>query len=360
MRLQNLKKLLDMRSIWNSFLIVVLSIYILFLYASPVSAESPQYLRYLAINVGNASPKFNCWEYKLCRKQDVINIRNYIATWKPDIILLSEVYRAEQLTGKAANGPILPKGYTGICGESRERNTNQLVAWNAKNSSHEHECIAWKISRLSLVENSPKSVYGSNEKKQECNYDFTGFRVKLLLENLRVITAVTVHPNSSKKTCRTEEISRYWSTLAEGEYIIIGGDWNTSSDKEIQKSANFFINYSKGKHWDLVNHSDEYSAKYLAGIITRKIDGTYSNFGEPCTICGSFYETENLVFGSVLGGYDDHPRADNGNGLDHRQILVDLMISHRDTLSVTSDQLSGMGRVGSVGRQERQEGNLDC
>jgi hypothetical protein len=302
--------------------LVVLIITCFFL-ASPANAESTQHLRYLAINVGNASPEFHCWEYKLCRKQDVENIRNYITNWKPDIILLSEVYRAEQLTGKAVNGPILPKEYTGICGESRDRNTNRLVAWNAKNASHEHECIAWN-SRLSLVENSAKSVYGNNDEKRKCNYDFTGFSAQLLLDNHLVITAVTVHPNSSKKHCRIEEISRYWSMLSKGSRVIIGGDWNTSSDKEIQKQTKFLVNYSKGQHWNIATHKNEFSAKYFLGLIQRKLDRTYSNFGSACTSCGIFYGTQNLTFGSVLGGYDGHPRADRKEGLDHRQILVDL------------------------------------
>jgi hypothetical protein len=302
---------------------IAIAIIACFVLASSASAESTQHLRYLAINVGNASPEFHCWEYKLCRKQDVEKIRNYIATWEPDIILLSEVYRAEQLMGKAVNGPILPEGYTGICGESRDRDTDRLVAWNAKNASHEHECIAWN-SRLSLVKNSPKSAYGNNEKKRKCNYDFTGFRARLLLDNRLVITAVTVHPNSSKKPCRIEEISRYWSTLAKGDRVIIGGDWNTSSDKEIQKPTEFLDNYSQGQHWNIVNHKNEFSAKYFLGIIQRKLDSSYSNFGLACTSCGSFYRTKNLTFASVLGGYDGHPRADRGEGLDHRQILVDL------------------------------------
>ena len=65
-------------------------------------------LRYLAINVGNASLQYGCWEYKLCRAQDVANIRNYIGTWKPDVILLSEVLREAQLTGASDNVPIHP------------------------------------------------------------------------------------------------------------------------------------------------------------------------------------------------------------------------------------------------------------
>jgi hypothetical protein len=313
------------------------------LFTSPAYAQEAKHLRYLAINVGNASPQFKCWEYKLCRAKDVKNIRNYIATWKPDIIMLSEVYRAEQLTGNGANEPILPQGYIGMCGESRDRYTNKLAKWNAENASHEHECVAWN-SRLSLIANSAKSAYGRNDAyglnyvttkfdsyenpPPNCNYDFTGFRVQLMLEGEIPITAVAMHPNSSNATCRIEEIKRYWSTLAEGNRVIIGGDWNTNSNKELQKPESFLINYLRGQHWNIVKHSHEYSAKYFFNIVKKQLDHTFSNFGNPCTTCGSLYGTANLTYGSALGGYDNHPRADNGNGLDHRQILVDLTLTN--------------------------------
>lgn len=306
-----------------SKLLLLILLLVFLLIANPALAESTLPLRYLAMNVGNASPYFGCWEYKLCRAEDVKNIRNYIAIWKPDIILLSEVYRTEQLTGAVKNESILPKNYTGICGESRDRYTNQIAKWNAKNASHEHECIAWKISRLSLIKDSPKSSYGRS--LNQCNYDFTGFRVKLRLDKQKIITAITVHPNSFHAKCRFEEISRYWSTLAEGN-VIIGGDWNTEDENEIQRPNDFLVNYSKGKHWRLIQHNREYSAEYFFGFIKKKFDHAYSNFGLPCTSCGQFYGTDDLIFGSALGGYDNHPRADRGNGLDHRQILVDLII----------------------------------
>jgi hypothetical protein len=296
--------------------------------ATPAASHSFVPLRYLAINVGNASPLFRCWEYKLCRLQDVQHLRTYIATWKPDVILLSEVYRAKQLTGSAMNGPILPSGYTGICGESRDRSTQTLVAWNAKNASHEHECIAWKTDRLSLLPNSPKSAYGGNgiDSQVKCHYDFTGFRAQLRLEDRFTITAVAVHPNSSSATCRTEEILRYWMTLANEKMTIIGGDWNTGDRDQLQQPILFKLNYSKGWHWELIEHSKEVSAEYLGGLIRRKLDHAYSNFGTPCTQCGYFYGTPDLPFGSALGSYDHHPRADGGQGMDHRQILVDIAI----------------------------------
>lgn len=296
-------------------------------YFSRVAAAASTPLRYLAINVGNASP-YGCWESKLCRPQDVQNIRNYIATWKPDIIMLSEVNRAAQLTGTADNGPILPAGYTGMCGQSIDRNTGQVVAYNASNASHEHECIAWKTSRLLYVPNSAKSAFGRNDTygKSNCNYDFTGFRVQLLLDGLYTITAVAIHPDSQNSSCRTEEIARYWSTLANESFVIIGGDWNTSADTELQRPASFKINYLRGQHWQLANHTSEYSAIYSLGLVKRKLDHSFSNFGSACTNCGGNYGTGSLVYSSVLGGYDGHPRADNGEGCDHRQILTDLVI----------------------------------
>src|SRR5512140_2136192 len=194
-------------------------------------------LRYLAFNVGNASITYGCWEYKLCRSQDVANLRNYIATWKPDVVLLSEVYRAAQLTGGMNYGPILPDGYTGMCGQSRDRYTGALAAYDASNASHEHECIAWKKSRVSMVTGSAQSEYGRNDAygQGNCDYDVTGFKVDLLLDGSIPLTAVSAHPQSgSDSACRTEEIARYWSRLATGARTIIGGDFNTESVTELQ------------------------------------------------------------------------------------------------------------------------------
>ncbi|BCL40223.1 hypothetical protein [Nostoc sp. MS1] len=78
------------------------------------------------------------------------------------------------------------------------------------------------------------------EPEPNCNYDFTGFRSKLLLDNKFSITAVAVHPDSGNDRCRTKEISHYWSKLADGSYVIIGGDWNTSSDKELQNQKHLW------------------------------------------------------------------------------------------------------------------------
>jgi len=195
---------------WRIILIAAFSLGLALTAGSPSQTQGATSLRYLAINVGNASPQYGCWEYKLCRAQDVQNLRNYIASWQPDIIMLSEVYRAAQLTGTANNGPILPPGYTGVCGESRDRNTGALAAYDAPDASHEHECVAWKTSRLSLVSGSAKSAYGRNDSygKSNCAYDFTGFRVRLVLDGIRTVTAVAVHPDSGNASCRTEEIAR--------------------------------------------------------------------------------------------------------------------------------------------------------
>ncbi|HEY9162545.1 MAG TPA: hypothetical protein VIS94_15820 [Desulfomonilia bacterium] len=296
------------------------------------STDAPQimtHIRYLAINAGNASPQFGCWEYKLCRACDVKSLRDYIAYWKPDIIMLSEIYSQDQLTGSAMNGPVLPPGYTGICGMSRDRYTGAPAAFDADGASHEHECIAWKESRLSYVEGSAESACGRNDEygMKNCNYDFTGFGVTLLLsvsEGLNEeITAVAVHPDSGKKECRKEEIARYWSLLAGKGKTVIGGDWNTDKDAELQVPEDFLVNYSKGQHWDIILHEDEYSAEYVLGI-KRKLDHAFSNFGIPCTNCGPYYGTPSLPFGSALGGNDGHPRADGGQGMDHRQILADI------------------------------------
>jgi len=292
-------------------------------------------LRYLAMNVGNGSPLYGCWKFKLCREEDVRHVREYIDAWQPDVILLSEVYRAAQLTGTEVFGPILPAGYDGICGQSRDRFTGKLASWYADNASQEHECVAWKTSRLSYVEGSALSAYARNDDygKRYCRYDVTGFRVRLLLEGTTTITAVAVHPNSTSAACRTDEIGRYWRDLAGNDpAVIIGGDLNTNRDEELQVAERFQVNYSRGLHWGVAAHAGEYTSIYLGGLIKRQIDHAYSSFGQPCTSCGAIYGTEDLSYGSVLGGYDGHPRADAGAGLDHRQILVDMLLQPVDAV----------------------------
>lgn len=284
--------------------------------------------RYLAANLGNASPEYSCWEMKLCRPQDVEHMRDYIATWQPDVLLFSEVLRADQLTGSAANGPILPLGYDGMCGESRDRTSGDLVPYNANNASHEHECVAWKTARVSYVPESNLSAYGRNDSygRSHCNYDFTAFSVHLLLDGHITLTAIAAHPDSVYADCRTEEIGRYWLDLADPPRVIIGGDWNTNTNEEIQRPSWFLANYERGQHWDLAYHPNEYSATYAMGLYGRQLDDAYSCFGAPCMNCGSFYGSADLPFGSALGGYDGHPRADQGEGMDHAQILVDMWI----------------------------------
>jgi len=150
--------------------------------SAPVDGPGGVPLRYLALNVGNFITI--CWEDRLCHEQEVQDLRDYITLWKPDVIMLSEVTREAQLTGTEVFGPILPEGYAGKCGESRDRDTGALAAWDAANASHEHECVAWKTSRLSYVAGSALSAYGRNDTygKENCPYDTTGFRVRLLLD----------------------------------------------------------------------------------------------------------------------------------------------------------------------------------
>ena len=146
-----------------------------------------------------------------------------------------------------------------------------------------------------------------------------------------VITGVAVHPpsnplSSAQHQCRMEEISNFWSQLTAGKpRVIIGGDWNTGHDDELQVPSTFFPSYSKGKHFGLANHPDEYSAQYYFPLGKWQYDHTFVNFGKACTDCGKYYRgaAQDLALGSVLGDYDGHPWAANP-GLDHRQQLVDL------------------------------------
>jgi len=212
-------------------------------------------------------------------------IRNFIATFQPDIILFAEMYRASQINTTDIHGPVLPEGYTGLCHQSIDRNTGEVVAYNAPNSSHEHECVAWRDSRLSLIPGSAKSVFGRNDEygMQNCNYDFTAFGVDLLFEGKLNITAVAVHPDSEYTECRDYEIAEYWKTWGNNPNAIIGGDWNAGrncylfecfdTSSELQKPSNFLINYSVGQHWNLYNDTTaEPTAVYLDGAITRWLD----------------------------------------------------------------------------------------
>lgn len=333
--------------------------------ATPVAAKPRPgtHLRYLAINVGNltssginpSNPKY--WQFKIGDPTVVNNVRAYIAEWKPDVIMLSEVFAQQQLkgpipgvdpadasanAGKSVPGPILPEGYDGICGKSEFPNGTPASPY-APGASHEHECIAWKTSRVSLapgtVPGSPKSAYGSVA-DSSCNYDFTGFRVKLLLNGNIPFTAVAVHPQSGPgdNTCRIQEIGRYWQVLASEKNVIIGGDWNTDDPAQLQVPANFKINYSFGNHWErttgkknfIATHPDEYTNTFAGA--QKKFDHAFSNFGSPCRTCGKFYGTPNLIWGSAVGDapLDNHPRADGNSGMDHRQILVDMEIPRID------------------------------
>ena len=299
-----------------------LAVFIVLGAGGPANVEAQdETLRYLSANVGSASLECAPFEYKLCKEQDVQDLRNYIESWQPEIVLLSEVYRKDQLTGTAMFGPILPDGYSGVCGESRDRFTGELVDWDAPDASHEHECVAWKTSRFQLVAGSERSAYGRNDGfgQSNCAYDFTGFRVMLASEEGPDITAVTVHPDSMD-ACRDEEIDRYWKNLATGELVVIGGDWNAESDADLQIPSRFDVNFSRGRHGDLAEHPGDYSAVYVG--LSRHFDHSFTSFGKLCTSCGG--GAGDLAFGSALGGYDGHPGADGGEGMDHRQILVDL------------------------------------
>lgn len=293
-------------------------------------------LRYLAINVGNVTP-FTCWEYKLCQADVASRIRSYIATWQPDVLMLSEVYGHWQLDQAWSGGPILPAGYAGQCGVSTDVNGN-VVGYADSDASHEHECIAWKTSRVKPVSGSGKTAPGVSG----CNRDFTGFRMHLVLDNTHLLTAVAVHPDSGNTSCRTSEISNYWSQLATGKKTIIGGDWNTDVDTELQVPTSFKRNYSKGYRWSLSYTSNEYTAFYTTG--NRRLDHTFSNFGSACTTCGSTYGTANLKDGVGLGGdVYSHPRADGTSGCDHRQLLTDMVVPNDTPV------LSGSGAGGNSG-----------
>lgn len=154
-----------------------------------------------------------------------------------------------------------------------------------------------------------------------------------------LLLTITLHPDSTKQSCRTFEISEYWKILAKNDNTIIGGDWNVGmscipfycwddSTWEIQQPSNFKINYSNGQHWNIYNDTSEQpTTDYVFGGLLEWLDHEFSNFGSPCTDCGSYYGTDSLQHSSAVGGYNGMPRADGGYGCDHRQILVDIWLT---------------------------------
>ncbi|MFY9311381.1 MAG: T9SS type A sorting domain-containing protein [Bacteroidia bacterium] len=301
-------------------------LFVLTILSGSLSAQDSSFysLRCLGVNVGNVA--FNCWESKLCEQTVATNFRNYVQSWNPDIIMISEVYKKAQLEGTEYFGPLLPPGYACDCGKSINRYDSLPAAWDTADASHEHECIAWKAQLFTLVPNSSKSVYGRNDAygQQNCNFDFTGHSVRLVYKGMDTITAVAIHPNSLNAQCRTYEINKYWTELCAFNKTVVAGDWNTDVDAELQVPVSFKTIFSKGHYWNLFYSASDYSQSTFIG--SRHLDHAYANFGEPCTSCGGHYGTGNLVNGAALGGYQSHPRADGGSGMDHRQILFDINV----------------------------------
>lgn len=197
---------------------------------------------------------------------------------------------------------------------------------------------------------SNTSVYGRNDEYglKNCNYDFTGFSVRLL-DRLRsgrqVFRVAVVHPNSVRKQCREYEVERYWERLVDYDSpSIIAGDWNagwrcllftkscTDKSDQIQfpptrssPHLRWRSIYSNGLYWeDLAYRFPHDPTAAGFGTMRMWLDHAFSNFGEPCVDCGHFYGTHDLEWGVAIGGSDGMERADGGSGCDHRQILWDM------------------------------------
>ena len=323
--------------------------------ASPIVAPPPPakasaaHLRYLAINIGNVSINCRSYEFKLCTPAISEAVHEYIATWRPDVILLSEVLDEPQLdrvlhdsdiraggsTTSNLGGPVLPPGYDHVCHPSVNRDDGTAsgkTPLDDEAASHRHECVAWRKDRLSLA--SAAHVFGPNSPalRTKCNYDFTAQAATLRMTGTDdgtgrpiEVTAIAPHPASDSEdaACRIDTIARMWKELANKPRVIVGGDFNTGVGSELQVPKNFFVNYSHGRHFT-TQHEDEYTAwYYIRGSFA--FDHAFASFGRPCTSCGTFYggPTQDLLLGSVVGDWDGHPWAAKP-GLDHRQILVDL------------------------------------
>gem|GEM_PF-3197556 len=316
-------------------------------------ATGPHHLRYLAINIGNVSLNCRAYEYKLCTPDVSDRVRDYIATWKPDVVLLSEVLDEPQLdrvlhdsdlraggsTTSNLGGPVLPPelGYAHACHSSLNRFTG--VARDAQplddpDASHRHECVAWRKDRFALVDAA--HVLGPNtpELRSKCHYDFTMQAATLRMRDAEDesgapidVTGIAVHPASDTDdlACRKDTIARMWSELATKPRVFVGGDFNTGVGSELMVPSRFHINYSHGNHF-ATHHAGEFTAAYyVRGEF--EFDHAFSSFGRACTDCGKYYggSKQDLPFGSALGDWDGHPWAAKP-GIDHRQILVDLTL----------------------------------
>lgn len=315
----------------------------------PAPAATPSHLRYLAINIGNVALNCRDYEYKLCTPDISDRVRDYIATWRPDVVLVSEVLDEPQLvrvlhdsdlrdggsTTSNLGGPILPPGYDHVCHASVNRvdgTVHGKTPLDDPSASHRHECVAWRKDRLSLAREA--HVFGPNSAalRSKCNYDFTAQAATLRMLGTDdgtgrpiEVTGIAPHPASDSEdvVCRTDTIARMWKELANERRVFLGGDFNTGVAAQLQVPKSFFVNYSHGRHFE-TEHADEYTAwYYIRGSFS--FDHAFANFGRACTSCGTHYggPTQDLLLGSVVGAWDGHPWAADP-GLDHRQILVDL------------------------------------
>lgn len=317
--------------------------------APSVVASVASHLRYLAINVGNVAVTCRDYEFKLCSADTSGRIHDYIATWMPDVVLVSEVLDEPQLDRvlhdsdlraggdptSNLGGPILPGGYDHVCHPSVDRTTggtSTAPPLDDAAASHRHECVAWRRDRLALV--SEAHVFGANtpELRPKCNYDFTAQAATLALLGTDdgngkpiEVTGIAPHPSSDSEdvACRKDIIERMWRELTQGPRVFLGGDFNTDVGAELQVPAGMQIHYSDGFHF-ATRRDGEYTAKYLLRP-AMSLDHAYGNFGRACTACGRFYggPDQDLPFGSAIGDWDGHPWAAKP-GIDHRQILVDL------------------------------------
>lgn len=318
-------------------------------------APAPVPFRYISANVGGF---YNgCWRHKLCHPEVVEAIQQFIADWQPDMLLLTEMTRQDQLMGTAVGGPVLPPGYTGVCGKSINRFTGQVTTYDDDNGSGEHDCVAWKTSRLSLVPGSEHSVPGRNDSAKavsDCQYFCTSFRVQLVLDGTLPITGVIVHPDAFHDWCREYEIKQYWEQQPgpAGTCSFVGGDWNAgkmcaldsshlcfdnaSSTAVLQVPASFDVEYSNGEHYNYgkVEYDPTWTGAFL---VDNFYDAFYDHVfatgglcGVPCPHCGALYGTVDIPGGVAVGGYDGMPRmCGSGSGCDHHQVMLDKLLALR-------------------------------
>lgn len=176
-------------------------------------------INYVAFNVGNADIRYTKAKNKLVDPQVALNIQKWFDQIQPDVLMISELCKEEQLFDNVncpgtdlKSGPLLDgQQYNSACTPLENGN---------------HECVIWKKSKF-LSMKSQYLIYPI-----PCHNDFSSVGA-ILHFNGKNITAIAVHPPSLLSTILTDckeitNIALTWQfALSFNSSTVIGGDWNS-------------------------------------------------------------------------------------------------------------------------------------